>query len=676
LCGTAERMSVLLLSCSLLGVAIVDMCFASIPISDPTLSYVDRASMMYNLIDVDPACWYNGYCPMFPPGGELSVFPNSEEKFQQILHNLHRMHSNNSLSTPLGKYLFGANTAVESFFAGGAYCGSADTPGTLDPRKPLYWYSDANTMARFKQWDENTCEQAWYDDEGAVDGAHSTCQWGSDVDGGGLTVWGHSDFCANVQYDGCTTPADRCSMMAHGGTCGFDARSVVFCWDDKDECWFDTEGICGGSSCLQDSGHCEPIFANRYDYVGKGFVAGMNGVAAIYNRGAVEVHYALPSAAHFDERVRIAEDDLDADGRHFNLMLEYHDVNETQRASVCYALYDAQATPMPVYVAQGGYPGGWLGEGAYAVDSFSLMFLARFVPPTQCEPYAFVCRSDAGNFFRLPQDDRYFFGTDWLDWDWTDYAADYALDCKEQHYFYDEGQNEWLVHGGPTRSGSLSKEHIWYYAQNGGECIGCDKIEVLQCLEMCIRDDNLENCDCEGWTRAPTAPTTPTEPPSRAPTPEGFTYAPTVTERTALPSLAPEIYSGRSTADDGSNVGGIVAGVLCALLCIAGVVGWLFWRHRTGKPFMPSSTWTLAMSTSKSGELDVAGSVVQHQMQRDSAKMHVSPVADDDKQHTFPPPAPTAGQLDVEEEDDENERTPLSQVDDDGAGHTTAVYQE
>jgi len=288
--------------------------------------------------------------------------------------------------------------------------------------------------------------------------------------------------------------------MAYGGSCGFDARSWTFCWDDKDECWFDAEGLCAGNSCLRDSGHCEPIFANRYDYVGKGFVAGMNGVAAVYNRGGVEVHYALPSAAHFDERVRIATADLDADGRHFNLMLEYHDVNETQRASVCYALYEAKATPMPVYVADGGYPGGWLGEGAYAVDSFSLMFLARFVPPTQCEPYAFVCRSDAGNFFRLPQDDRYFFGTDWLDWSWTDYAADYALDCREQHYFYDEAQNEWLVHGGSTRSGSLSKEQIWYYAQNGGECIGCGqnnaKLEVLQCLERCIRDDDLENCSC------------------------------------------------------------------------------------------------------------------------------------------------------------------------------------
>ena len=173
-------------------------------------------------------------------GGELSAFPNSEEKFQQILHNLHRMHSNNSLWTPLGTWLYGANTARLSFFAGGEYCGTSDNPNTIDPRKPIYWYSDANHMARFKQWDENSCNQSWYD--GYEDGAHGTCEWGLPSDAG-TTVWGADEFCSG---DLCTTPVDRCSLMAHGGLCSFAARASAFCWDDKDDCWFDTEGICGG----------------------------------------------------------------------------------------------------------------------------------------------------------------------------------------------------------------------------------------------------------------------------------------------------------------------------------------------------------------------------------------------------------------------------------------------
>ena len=41
---------------------------------------------------------------MFPPGGELSVFPNSEEKFQHLLFNLHRMFTNYSLDIDIGKY--------------------------------------------------------------------------------------------------------------------------------------------------------------------------------------------------------------------------------------------------------------------------------------------------------------------------------------------------------------------------------------------------------------------------------------------------------------------------------------------------------------------------------------------------------------------------------------------
>ena len=66
--------------------------------------------------------------------------------------------------------------------------------------------------------------------------------------------------------------------------------------------------------------------------------------------------FVCMKAAHFDERVRIGPEDVDTNERFLNLMLEFHDPNESHEASVCYALYGGQETVMPVYVAKGGRP--------------------------------------------------------------------------------------------------------------------------------------------------------------------------------------------------------------------------------------------------------------------------------------------------------------------------------
>merc|ERR550525_1867537 len=163
------------------------------PISDPnapsgTPNIKDTAK--YNLIDADPSCFHEGVCPMFPPGGQLSAFPNSEEKYQQFLHNLHRMHPNQSLETPIGKWFYGADTGGgRTFFHNSDYCGVPPNPNSIVPRKPLYWYSDANQMARFKQWDEKYCDQDWYTQTGM--NAHNTCGWGTEE----ITVWGPDEYC-------------------------------------------------------------------------------------------------------------------------------------------------------------------------------------------------------------------------------------------------------------------------------------------------------------------------------------------------------------------------------------------------------------------------------------------------------------------------------------------------
>jgi len=130
------------------------------------------------------------------------------------------------------------------------------------------------------------------------------------------------------------------------------------------------------------------------------------------------------------------------------------------------------------------------------------MFGSKFLPPTTCQPYAFLCKTTADNFYRSPQESEYYFGTDWIDWSWTDYDADYGESCKEQHY-YNAG-DRWIVNSGPRRNGSgiLEEEDIWYYAEFGGTCQGCQYIDVLMCLEECIYADtiNTDQCNC-----APTA---------------------------------------------------------------------------------------------------------------------------------------------------------------------------
>ena len=130
--------------------------YGGIPISN---SLDDTWSRVYNLIDTDPRCYYNGICPMFEPGSKLAAFPNSEEKQQGIMHNHFRLFANQTLNTSYGRYLYNANDAVETYYGGGYYCGS-----TKASRRPLYWYSDANQAARYKQWDEDQCDPCYFYD--------------------------------------------------------------------------------------------------------------------------------------------------------------------------------------------------------------------------------------------------------------------------------------------------------------------------------------------------------------------------------------------------------------------------------------------------------------------------------------------------------------------------------
>ena len=196
------------------------------------------------------------------------------------------MHPNNSVYTPLGKYLYGANTAGGLTRKAGGwgksnYCGNMPDDDAL----PMYWYSPANTMARFKQWDESTCDQSWYSEDGQD--LHSTCKWGEEI-----TMWGADGYCTN---GACTTQSNRCSHFTYSDDegCQFDDRSGVYNADDRDGGSWASEALCGGNSCIDSTSHCDPIFQKVNDYSGKGFAEGTNGIATVYAQGTTEIFYKL-----------------------------------------------------------------------------------------------------------------------------------------------------------------------------------------------------------------------------------------------------------------------------------------------------------------------------------------------------------------------------------------------
>eukprot|EP01084_Bolivina_argentea_P100457 180369_1 len=557
----------------------IGVAFAGYPISIPFTNDTTHR-VAYNLIDTDPSCYHRGFCPNFYPGGKLSTFPNSEEKYQHILHNMFRVFTNQSLSIKYGKWINGSDkSGGRTYFSQqGPYCGNSYVK-----RKPLYWYSDSNQAARFKQWDYNTCNKYWYSQVGNND--HITCMYGEGI-------------INNV-------PSNRCKLFGTKiGTlndCQFGSRAMgAFCQEDR--CWFETESLCSGNECLVGI-ECNFIFASKYDYLGVGFIQGYDKFTTVYSRFTREISYLLPVGVHFDERTKIVEDDYNEEGKHFTLWLEYYDVNNTQTVENCYSLYDNSFHIMNLLVGNRGSNGG---------EFYSAMFTSNHLPPLQCEPYAFICKTSLGNYFRLPEEGNYYFGTEWLDWKWSNYEGDYNLKCRENHYYFDGYQ--WLVNGGPE----LKKCDIWYYNNvDYSECIGCSKIAKLDCIANCIYSDSLNNCNCNNeigqnigyeWctpsptrnplsggitysptpspTPSPTDPTTarpsrsPIPKPTRSPLPYGQTYPPTLRPSkhplppgythnpTYEPSMLTTDLGYNNNNNTGNNAGVIAAGIIGVLIFI------------------------------------------------------------------------------------------------------------
>ena len=153
-------------------------------------------------------------------------------------------------------------------------------------QKPLYWYSDANQMARFNAWDHDSCNQSWYEQYNE----HYTCGMGLDTD----PIWG-----SGSEY---YVLNDRCPYFSNNSdpldACSFYARGSSFCHDTNDQCWFTIQTFCDGNECLTNP-NCEPIFSYRLDYVGTGFIEGGDLKAAVYSRFTKEISYPLPIGMSF-----------------------------------------------------------------------------------------------------------------------------------------------------------------------------------------------------------------------------------------------------------------------------------------------------------------------------------------------------------------------------------------
>eukprot|EP01083_Nonionella_stella_P013896 39107_1 len=465
--------------CLLCHVLLFEIVYGGIPVSIPGIGHNKQYPMVvpYNLIDTNASCYHRGLCPeLFKPGGRLGSFPNSEEKYQMLLQNLFRMWGNDTRDLKWAKYKWGANTNAGLTY----YCSddSCKYCGDTSPRMmPLYWYSDANQAARFKQYDENVCDQDWYKEPGQS--AHSTCDW----------------VLPDYKSD-CDQFGDDCSMYA---------RSIAF--GTEDGVWFSQENICGGSTCVSDA-HCEPIFATSNDFIGSGFVEGMNGAAHTYARSGKTISYLLPMAAHFDERTKVAKADRNDNRKWFTFMLQYFDANHTQTPVGCWVIYHKGYHEMDVAVSE------VKSGGSFSIDSYSVMFHSKHPPQSKCRPYAFICKTSLNNWVRLPEDGDYYFGTEFIDWEYTDFAALQprenwmAYTCKENHYYFDG--NQWIANGGP----GLDKCDIWHYnhteeLRSGNHthretCNGCSDMDRLDCWSQCVYSDFAEeDCDCTGVALGP-----------------------------------------------------------------------------------------------------------------------------------------------------------------------------
>ena len=179
----------------------------------------------------------------------------------------------------------------------------------------------------------------------------------------------------------------------------------------------------------------------------------------------------------------------------FTFLVQFYglkkDPEVVAKIDMVYLLYDGDLISMEMIV--GNYSTGF--------------FRVEANKTTECEPYAFIAKDRNNDWWRLPEDERYYFSTV----DHSDELVEGTADCVENHYFYTG--NEWVANGGYNLTNAKNTD-------NG--CVGCDKVLILENIwenRDDIAIDPTQEPTSDPTTAQPTADTdNPTSKPTTDPT--------------------------------------------------------------------------------------------------------------------------------------------------------------
>ena len=211
-----------------------------------------------------------------------------------------------------------------------------------------------------------------------------------------------------------------------------------------------------------DDGHCSAIFDPGYKYFGIGYYPSLSSVTTVYIKNGPPRDYPIYMASHFDEKNKISSEYYNENGKHMTFLMGWYGdadgINKT--AHKVYVLYDGDLNEMNRIFG----------------DAKSGIYELHFNYPLECEPYAFIAITTDNMIYRLPEEDKYFYGTAWVELENgapNKAGIDYA-DCNENHYYMDHRENnEWIANGGEN----ITKSQITFIDHDN--CKGCDKINIL-----------------------------------------------------------------------------------------------------------------------------------------------------------------------------------------------------
>lgn len=225
--------------------------------------------------------------------------------------------------------------------------------------------------------------------------------------------------------------------------------------------WGKAEGIYNMNNAY-DSGHCSAIFDPDYKYFGIGYWPSMSSSTTLYIKNGPPRDYPIFMASHFDETSKISSDHYNDDGKHLTFLMGWYGDADTinKKADKVYLLYDGTMTEMKRIFG----------------DNKSGIYETHFNYPSECEPYAFIVITKDDIIYRLPEEDKYFYGTAWVELEKgtpNKPGIDYP-ECNENHYYKDDRENgEWIANGGAN----ITKSQIKYVDHK--KCQGCDKVQSL-----------------------------------------------------------------------------------------------------------------------------------------------------------------------------------------------------